>query len=68
MMGTGPLPHGYKKAIDEYAAPDDCEAQGCSESPEMFVKYENPDERVYYCSIHGNRHRTDQNAVNWEYI
>lgn len=64
------LPDSYRDALDAYKddIADECETQDCSEEPEIWIEYENPEERVYYCSPHGNQHMGDSKAVDMGYL
>lgn len=64
------LPDSYRDALDAYGddEPDECETEPCSKEPEMWIKYKDPEEKVYYCSAHGNSHMSDSKAVDMGYL
>lgn len=74
----GSLPDSYKDKMKVYGLgtntssssgpPDECESQQCTEEPELWIKYQEPEEKVYYCSPHGNQHMGDSKAVDMGYL
>lgn len=79
MHGIGMLPDSYRDKMKVYGIgsnstssssgpPDECESQQCTEKPELWIKFENPKEKVYYCSGHGNQHMGDSKAVDMGYL
>lgn len=72
MHGMGMLPDSYRDALDAYGSspdpPDECETKPCTLEPELWIKFEEPEEKVYYCSGHGNEHMSDSKAVDMGYL